>query len=624
MGTKVTVDDIEIVTNSSGTATTNENFDKVADEFDKVLYRDGSQTLTDNLDADSKRIINLPRAATDGEPITLGQLDSLTLQVKKGDTGPSNNTFLDLTTFKAQPITNGTSSLASLEERLDYVWAYGDYSGITPDDDTYIKADSTDLDTGIWIKKSANALLYSPDANAALRTVKDKLFEKVSCKDYGATGDGTTDDLAAIVAALAVDRGTVVFPKGTYRISGPFEVNGGINLHFETGAKILVDPGVLEVMQIGKTTLFTGSISGDPFIEKAVYEGSTGVLEDIGVAYYNAVSATFYDFEANNFYYPHRLKPQVGQRVGYNLWVHIRGSRGYHNLSADPASTGVPGVTGFINENTFMMGRMFGVDGRTDRQVSFTVGNHNRFYSMCVESPGATCNYGFYLGGHSNLIDSPRNEGTYGVVGIYLAADSISCEVNAWNLYTGITDDGTGNITNSRFNGYKATNTAVVGTAFDWGRTSGGGGAPAFKYRAAATSGDDYGTEQRMSRFTEGSFHFKYVRDSDDLIAFSGNATGNFYAARKLVTGNSSWNIGGLKLGNYNVWFDTNGALRSKNGTPSSATDGSPYTRLVSVPANSSSAGVPGDIAASSSHIYVYTGDGSSHSWSRSEASSSF
>ena len=43
----------------------------------------------------------------------------------------------------------------------------------------------------------------------------------VNVKDYGATGDGTTDDTTSIQAAInAVTSGGVVyFPSGTYRIA---------------------------------------------------------------------------------------------------------------------------------------------------------------------------------------------------------------------------------------------------------------------------------------------------------------------------------------------------------------------------------------------------------------------
>lgn len=52
---------------------------------------------------------------------------------------------------------------------------------------------------------------------AVARWVEDKLSETISVKDFGAKGDGTTDDAAAIRAAIAAAAGgTVYFPVGTY------------------------------------------------------------------------------------------------------------------------------------------------------------------------------------------------------------------------------------------------------------------------------------------------------------------------------------------------------------------------------------------------------------------------
>ncbi len=46
-----------------------------------------------------------------------------------------------------------------------------------------------------------------------------------SVRDFGATGDGTTDDTAAFEAALAaVDAGAVLVPRGNYRISRPLSI----------------------------------------------------------------------------------------------------------------------------------------------------------------------------------------------------------------------------------------------------------------------------------------------------------------------------------------------------------------------------------------------------------------
>lgn len=73
MSHKVIVDEVENLLNSSGRVTLNENTDKLANEFDKVLYADGSTPLKGNVDADSNRIINLPDAVTPSEPVTLRQ-----------------------------------------------------------------------------------------------------------------------------------------------------------------------------------------------------------------------------------------------------------------------------------------------------------------------------------------------------------------------------------------------------------------------------------------------------------------------------------------------------------------------------------------------------------------------
>lgn len=53
-------------------------------------------------------------------------------------------------------------------------------------------------------------------------TVQAKLRETVSVKDFGAVGDGVTDDTASIIAALNYANGQeVYFPSGVYRITSP-------------------------------------------------------------------------------------------------------------------------------------------------------------------------------------------------------------------------------------------------------------------------------------------------------------------------------------------------------------------------------------------------------------------
>jgi hypothetical protein len=64
-------------------------------------------------------------------------------------------------------------------------------------------------------------------SGAVTRTAQDKLREEISVKDFGAKGDGTTDDYAAITAAItyaATINGTVRVPSGLYIVSDTIDI----------------------------------------------------------------------------------------------------------------------------------------------------------------------------------------------------------------------------------------------------------------------------------------------------------------------------------------------------------------------------------------------------------------
>ena len=72
---------------------------------------------------------------------------------------------------------------------------------------------------------------------AVARTVDSRLKDVVSVKDFGATGDGVTDDTAAIQAALNSAK-SVFIPPGTYLISSMLQLFPGNALNFSiTGVK---------------------------------------------------------------------------------------------------------------------------------------------------------------------------------------------------------------------------------------------------------------------------------------------------------------------------------------------------------------------------------------------------
>lgn len=86
--------------------------------------------------------------------------------------------------------------------------------------DAVLRGDLASTDAG----KGAELVLYSAGPMAAPRSLSDKLGEVVSIKDFGATGDGVTNDAPMIQAAidsLPEEGGSVFINAGTYFISPP-------------------------------------------------------------------------------------------------------------------------------------------------------------------------------------------------------------------------------------------------------------------------------------------------------------------------------------------------------------------------------------------------------------------
>jgi hypothetical protein len=82
---------------------------------------------------------------------------------------------------------------------------------------------------------SADLVQFQPaGVGAVATTVQAKLREFVSVKDFGAVGDGVTDDTAAIQTAInefPTHKRVIFFPSGTYRITAPINlrITGAIN-----------------------------------------------------------------------------------------------------------------------------------------------------------------------------------------------------------------------------------------------------------------------------------------------------------------------------------------------------------------------------------------------------------
>jgi polygalacturonase len=89
-------------------------------------------------------------------------------------------------------------------------------------------------ETGVINSGNANDISYTLTApGATLQSVQTKLEQYVSVKDFGAVGDGVTDDTAAIQAA-ATNSGAVYFPEGSYLIDTAISVPSNTYLYAES------------------------------------------------------------------------------------------------------------------------------------------------------------------------------------------------------------------------------------------------------------------------------------------------------------------------------------------------------------------------------------------------------
>jgi hypothetical protein len=126
-----------------------------------------------------------------------------------------------------------------------------------------------------------SAITYTPAGTGAVATtVQAKLREFVSVKDFGAVGDGTTDDLAAFNSAIAAVKtidsiranGTkVLVPNGTYKLSGPLVIDNTITLEGTTNQFPYAEGGSILQFSTDDDGIYLPYYTG-------TYESSSGVM----------------------------------------------------------------------------------------------------------------------------------------------------------------------------------------------------------------------------------------------------------------------------------------------------------------------------------------------------------
>jgi hypothetical protein len=128
-------------------------------------------------------------------------------------------TSADVTVWTADPVAGGTTSL--------------DLTGL-------VNAAAITNTTSEQQAITNKIQFLAAGAGAVTRSVRSKLRDNVSATDFGAVGDGVTNDRAALVAGVAGGTG-LILPEGTYRVSSSMTFS--VPVEFRPGAKLSIDAG---------------------------------------------------------------------------------------------------------------------------------------------------------------------------------------------------------------------------------------------------------------------------------------------------------------------------------------------------------------------------------------------
>lgn len=115
---------------------------------------------------------------------------------------------------------------------------------------------------------SASLAFLQAGTGAVARYAQDKMRDVVSVMDFGAKGDGATDDTSAIQAALNSAAKQVVFPAG-----GTFLINGGITVT-TTAQKITAYGATIKLKNSASTKWLMQSTATDVVFSGGTWDGN--------------------------------------------------------------------------------------------------------------------------------------------------------------------------------------------------------------------------------------------------------------------------------------------------------------------------------------------------------------
>lgn len=188
---------------------------------------------------------------------------------------------------------------------------------------------STGKPTNPVVNGNASGAVVTSTNSTTARALKDRFADVVNVRDFGAKGDGVTDDTAAIQAAVNVPgRHTVYLPRGTYKITGSISWRTQVSIRGDgPGVSIIKSSGTLfsAIQQLGDGSTYLEDCTFKDFeIDGSGLTSTAPAIDGKGIFILRMRRARF-----ENLY----IHDTIGTGLGVDFLVDsvIEGVNAHHN-----------------------------------------------------------------------------------------------------------------------------------------------------------------------------------------------------------------------------------------------------------------------------------------------------
>lgn len=152
--------------------------------------------------------------------------------------------------------------------------------------------------SGNIIGLNGNSIPVTSTGSTTARSLANRFADVVNVKDFGAVGDGVTDDTAAIQAALNTSATSIYFPKGTYLISNSLNTSTPV-LNSSVANRVISGEGIITANSQVKVAL---KITGNNTIVNGLrIDGNNNIGYAIDIAAENPTVTGCYIHDLNGF-----------------------------------------------------------------------------------------------------------------------------------------------------------------------------------------------------------------------------------------------------------------------------------------------------------------------------------